>query len=405
MKLLKVLIITIFPIILFGQRTIGICDSILNTTNNSFFLGEMRSFNVTHSGNSSDNTNISLSSCVGSCAIEICVIDPNNIQSCLSSSSGLLSINLAGVYQITIQANQYGLSDIDLTYPPFQSCSSSANVEVINRFESLIDSLVVSGMSPGDMVSRDLDISNDVYNEIFLPTQNLLSFYIDQGFGDPINLPSDGEQLILFGNYSIVITANNPGQVQVGYGDVNGYGLKPPIIISGALPVNLMSFLYNSSYEKLEWKIENADNFSHFELQNYNIQTSEFQRKQIIQYVEDQKIYTSEKVESGLYRLKLLDYDGLYFYSNIVNIGQESLGSVLVYPNPATNYIRFEGNELWSVSRFREIMIIGQNGHFMKKAQVLNEFIDVSDLNNGTYYLVINGNDGLIFETKFVILR
>ena len=91
------------------------------------------------------------------------------------------------------------------------------------------------------------------------------------------------------------------------------------------------------------------------------------------------------------YRLKQIDYDGFYEYSDIVAINytqQWNSETVNIFPNPATDYITLEINEPTSFQ-----IITAQGQVIVERSLSTTERLDISSLSVGNYWLrAINGN-------------
>jgi len=127
---------------------------------------------------------------------------------------------------------------------------------------------------------------------------------------------------------------------------------------NSTLPVHLFSFSgsYRNNTATLSWEVENLQNFSHFELERSANGTSysTIAQKQPVgdpaaratyQHADDLGANTGK---SFFYRLKMVDNDGKYTYSNVVMIRRETsaISDLRFNPNPvaagATATVRFE---------------------------------------------------------------
>ncbi len=88
---------------------------------------------------------------------------------------------------------------------------------------------------------------------------------------------------------------------------------------------------------------------------------------------------------TSLYRLKQIDFDGQFEYSNVVSVNSEtgtSQFSVQLYPNPTTHFITIE-TSLGYQPVF--LSIYNSNGQLIANQQVIDQSVDVSLLPQGTY--------------------
>ncbi|CAN5460066.1 hypothetical protein BH10BAC3_BH10BAC3_17480 [soil metagenome] len=128
-------------------------------------------------------------------------------------------------------------------------------------------------------------------------------------------------------------------------GDNPGIGAGFIEFKSGALPVTLVSLTAKNigSSNQLIWKVENEQNLNHYELQR-SIDGRNFTRiAQINAAGNDSYTYndpmTTPVSSEYYYRLKIVDNDGKFIYSEIVhlNIATTSSYQFSVAPNPFSN--------------------------------------------------------------------
>ena len=87
--------------------------------------------------------------------------------------------------------------------------------------------------------------------------------------------------------------------------------------------------------------------------------------------------------QNNYYRLKQLDYDGIFEYSNIVYLHSRTLNNgYRIFPNPANQFLTIEATEPIV------IQIVNTNGQVLKE-QPANSIstISIDDLPNGIYFL------------------
>lgn len=114
---------------------------------------------------------------------------------------------------------------------------------------------------------------------------------------------------------------------------------------------------------------------------------------------------TDSNSYSGIsfYRLKLLDYNNSFTYSNIVAVDRGSrVSSNLIWPNPAHD--RFYVS-LSRVTPVRTIIIMDILGHKMKQEKVNGRYlIEMGGLMPGTYFVSLVGMNNNIIETKKLVV-
>jgi hypothetical protein len=193
-----------------------------------------------------------------------------------------------------------------------------------------------------------------------------------------------------------------------------GYVITSPVWYtktSGPFPVTILSFTAKATAERqvsIDWRTVNEVNNKYFIIER----AADGLKFTSIDSVAGKNLaienYYSSLDKAPLqgmnyYRLKQVDTDGKFTYSNIiaVKIGGTIKGEVLVYPNPAKDVLQLSLNS--GTAAEGTISIVDGLGkvqrsvsaHFIAGAQLKN--IDVKGLNSGTYYLVINmGNEKLV---------
>ncbi len=189
-----------------------------------------------------------------------------------------------------------------------------------------------------------------------------------------------------------------------------GYVITSPIWYtkSGTVtPVTLLSFTGNATPErmvKLNWKTVNEVNNKQFVVERsangvqFIVIDSVGGRNLI---TENNYSTTDKKPFAGLnyYRLKQIDIDGKFTYSNIVAVriaGNEN--KIVVLPNPVKDVaaisIRSEENTM------AELQIVDGYGRSVKQfslqLQVGEQLktLDIANLSSGTYYIILNTQNG-----------
>jgi hypothetical protein len=195
-------------------------------------------------------------------------------------------------------------------------------------------------------------------------------------------------------------TAN--GNHFIGIRVKNGWGLYAfdTITVSGVVPLTLLSFdaFKNKNKVDLKWTTTNEINTSHFDIERSSDGVS-FIKIGKVNSVNATGInnYSSEDIQPlkgiNFYRLKQVDIDGRFTYSNINKVLFENFGdAVNIYPNPAKDYIQFD-----FASKQKTILInlFDMQGRLIRTttlANVLPLKLNVEILSKGNY--VIQLSDG-----------
>ena len=104
---------------------------------------------------------------------------------------------------------------------------------------------------------------------------------------------------------------------------------------------------------------------------------------------------------TNFYRLKQLDFNGKSEYSPVRQIKMNT-STIVVYPNPATNNVILEG-----LTGNETIQICDVSGRKIKQVKSRSQqvSIGISDLQEGTYYIVIIAESGLSSNYKISKLK
>jgi hypothetical protein len=178
------------------------------------------------------------------------------------------------------------------------------------------------------------------------------------------------------------------------------------------LPLDLIAFtgrLQNNNSVLLNWKTENEVNTSHFVIERstdnnhfagignvsangrYTIGNNAFDYS----FTDNDAINQSS--QRLYYRLKMVDIDGKYKYSNIVSVTMPlTTGKVIISPNPVIHEVKvaiaspLDGRVQWTLidNIGRRIL---KGSEQVRKADINNFTINMSRLPSGTYYLTITG--------------
>lgn len=178
------------------------------------------------------------------------------------------------------------------------------------------------------------------------------------------------------------------------------------------LPVDLIAFTGKAESGKsiLNWEVSNPDNIQAYEIQraidrqgastlnwsSIGVESHE-EEKSFYQFIDEQPYF-----RKNYYRLKMIDYDGSYEYSDIVSLDFEKSNSykARLYPNPSTNRTIYLDVITAEVEEM-EIQIVDNSGRnwMMLKTQTQGnrEFLalDLENYPPGNYFARIKINHNL----------
>ncbi|MES1218912.1 MAG: T9SS type A sorting domain-containing protein [Bacteroidota bacterium] len=173
------------------------------------------------------------------------------------------------------------------------------------------------------------------------------------------------------------------------------------------LPLNLLSFTTTLDKSKvdLKWTTDAEKNVSHFAIEksydgkNFSDAATVFAfgnttSKMDYSYADN---VTSANVNIIYYRLRCIDNDGKFTYSDIrvVRIAQQDNARVLAYPNPFTNELRVTLPHNWQ-NKEAKIELFNTSGQLVKAKNVVlasqTETINTTDLGRGFYVIRITSD-------------
>ncbi len=188
------------------------------------------------------------------------------------------------------------------------------------------------------------------------------------------------------------------------------------------LPVDLISFTGKTEEKKsiLDWQIASPDNIQVYEIQRAVDQTGNndlsWESIGIVIHEEDQEFYQFIDEQpfftKNYYRLKMIDFDGSFEYSNVISLDfeKEKSYAAKLYPNPTANttiYLDLVTNESEEI----EIQIVDNNGRIWSTLNIMaqgsREFVAL-DLNNfspGTYFARVKINYNLTVLAFSILSR
>lgn len=199
--------------------------------------------------------------------------------------------------------------------------------------------------------------------------------------------------------------------------DFSTFYIHPELFPFAVLPVELISFTAwnNSHINQLQWKSASENNLLKYEIEkstdgSYYAYIGEMSAagnsSQLLTYDFNDN---NPVIGNNFYRLKIIDNDGNFTYSNVVNvpIAQVVTNSISkVYPNPTSGNLTVKIQSMASVNTNFSVYDVLGNIVFEQSISLIygeNKLdFDFSLLANGTYVLSYTDNNGKIQKTKFV---
>lgn len=179
------------------------------------------------------------------------------------------------------------------------------------------------------------------------------------------------------------------------------------------LPVGLLQFnaFKNAAAVKLEWITANEINNKGFNIErsadgkswatigflNSLSENGNSNANLNYQFIDD-KPFTG----SNLYRLKQIDFDGNYNYSETRTINMTGDGAIHIFPNPVVDQVNITG-----LSTSATILVYSLDGKRMiqQKTTGNNVTVSMAGLSEGLYTIIIQGNNGSILSRQNIVKK
>ncbi|MEO8762731.1 MAG: T9SS type A sorting domain-containing protein [Ginsengibacter sp.] len=190
----------------------------------------------------------------------------------------------------------------------------------------------------------------------------------------------------------------------VGYGQYPGnFGVIAKYLVpsGGPLPVALTDFtaLLKNGSVLLQWQTASEHNLGRFIIER-SIDGNRFSPIGDLNARGNSDIKVNYSTldqqpvnGANFYRLKIVDADGNFKYSKIVEVNIPRLFSLSVYPNPATNILYIQASGTNEKSTFQIFDATGRKikGGAFTLQENTSVPIDINTLSKGTYYLRLSG--------------
>jgi hypothetical protein len=196
---------------------------------------------------------------------------------------------------------------------------------------------------------------------------------------------------------------------QLAIGSFSPFTLASVSANSNPLPLNLLNFSGENTSEgnQLNWLTANEVALNHFEIER-SIDAKVFEKIGEVQAnggpsekVNYDFVDQATSIGKVFYRLRMVDLDGKYKYSKIINIENNLDSELTIYPNPTSDYFSISGN-----TTFEKLQIVDSSGRIVKEflTNDINKY-SIRDLFKGVYHInIFNGNKILskkiLFENK-----
>jgi hypothetical protein len=261
-------------------------------------------------------------------------------------------------------------------------------------------------------IEADDRTTYDVINSTNTGTLGINSATIHFILAGSVNDYADGDKFQVFTGFAAnsdnpTITNSLSGNgLVVAY---NGNG-EFEITTGGLLPVELIDFTAKTTDNQIQlnWQTASEENNHGFEVQR----STDGRDWEVLDFVAgngttlevQNYTYTDEKPLAGTnyYRLKQMDFDGQFEYSEIVEVRIDQLESqnVKIYPNPVQDRLMIS-----NTNGIKNIVVYNTLGQQIRQLTVDNNeqlSIDTNDLPKGIYTVQLQKTNGNMITKQFV---
>ena len=169
------------------------------------------------------------------------------------------------------------------------------------------------------------------------------------------------------------------------------------------LPVELLNFsskLISKNQAQLSWQTASESNNLGFEVQR-SIDGREWEKlgfvagKGTTNNLNDYQFWDTYPFGGiNYYRLKQVDFDGAFEYSNVISVDLLKVDNIQLYPNPTSGQINVFGLESGKVR------VLNGIGNLVKEVAFYEPEIDISELPSGVYFIQITSDDHKVFAQR-----
>ncbi|MGG7663623.1 T9SS type A sorting domain-containing protein [Dyadobacter sp. BHUBP1] len=179
-----------------------------------------------------------------------------------------------------------------------------------------------------------------------------------------------------------------------------------------ALPVNLIDFsaAREGNTTTLVWSTSEESNSDHFEIQRSGDGKAWHKLKSIAAKGESSvevhyaTVDDSPMGGNNFYRLKMVDKDGTFAFSQIKRVEFDLKTGYTLFPNPVSDKLNFKSTEDWnSVSSIK--IYNAQGGEVYTSPSVPAKEVNVKNLPSGTYVVKLSRKNGQSSGYRIVIAR
>ena len=265
------------------------------------------------------------------------------------------------------------------------------------------------------------------------PTPGDIVWFKKDSFDPSSDITPTGDALVQGNGYTVltpVVAANANGEAStdastignntnyVQFDGVTGFsGGSAFILLNGtALPVELSKFESNveDCDVRLIWQSESEDNFDYYQIE-WSADGDNFSKLERVTGKGEgitstyQYLHLATEV-NNYYRLKMVDLDGSFEYSKILNAKTDCRTDteIILYPNPTSKSTGVLNIKFYSVLTETQVQIVDMLGRTVKSISTGTDIgwntmtLDISDLPSATYNVRLEGGTN---NSKMLIIQ
>jgi len=235
-------------------------------------------------------------------------------------------------------------------------------------------------------------------------TTNPVNLFVNKGTGNLLIKTSNATEPVKVSNTGLPLSASVPFDFLNVVRNINTPDIGAhEFVFTGPLPLTLLSFTGSKANNdaRLQWTTANEVNVKRYEVQRSDnardfitigMSTS---GNSLYTYV-DANIFVSKSLI--YYRLKSIDNDGRFTYSNMIRLSGQATGMVTVFPNPVKDVITIGG-----LKQHGSIILFDAAGKLLQQQIITAQTItlDMSNYAKGMYLLQYRV-DGEIISQKVI---
>jgi alpha-tubulin suppressor-like RCC1 family protein len=193
--------------------------------------------------------------------------------------------------------------------------------------------------------------------------------------------------------------SNMGGQFGNGTNSIN----YSPILLTcpASLPIEFLFFQAKilSNQNLLTWQTATETNNQGFEIER-SLNGIDFEKLGFLKgvgnsnQIQSYRFIDANPFNVTYYRLKQIDFDGKFDYSNTISIKIGKEKSIQFYPNPTNGIITIESDAILNA----DILIYNTIGKLVKTTKAQNNTINISDLPKGVYMVSMTNNENRIVK-------